>query len=180
MRRCLRNAYQKQTGLRTPLFEPKWHELIVKKANQLKAFHHYILNNPKMALMRRKHSELFHCFRNYSHIRLGNHRCDLVGNLELLDEPAFLAVRISRSVEPNSATWERELRRYQQWRFGMTAVGTWWSPAEKEAAQQILARGGEFSASDATWHRRPVASSWGHGADTLCTRTRSFRVALST
>ncbi len=124
------------------VFEPEWHDLIVKKANQLAHFREYIKNNPKMALLRRQHRNRFHCYRDYHHWRLEDLPCDLVGNPELLDEPAFLAVRISRSVQPGSDEWQKLERFYGAWRPSGTAVGTWWSKGEQMAYRRILENGG--------------------------------------
>lgn len=143
--RLLRNAYQTHVGVaRVNLFEPDWHDLIVKKPNQLKNFRNYIRNNPKMALLRQSHREKFHCYRGYRHWRLGDTPCDLVGNPELLDEPAFLAVKVSRSVLPGSEEWMQLETFYDSWRPGTTAVGTWWSKGEQMVYQKILARGGHI------------------------------------
>ncbi len=105
LRRLLRNAFQKVYDERVPLFEPEWHDLICMKSRQLKHFHRYILNNPKMALLRQSYRDRFHCYRGYHHWRLGETPCDLVGNPELLDEPAFLVVRLSRSILPGTGEW---------------------------------------------------------------------------
>ncbi len=142
--RLLRNAFQKVYGERVPLFEPEWHDLICMKAHQLSNFHRYILNNPRMALLRQSHRDLFYCYRRYRHWRLGEVACDLVGNPELLDEPAFLAVRLSRRILPGSAEWQKAEAFYSHWRVGGTAVGTWWSKAEQMAYQKILAAGGNL------------------------------------
>ncbi len=140
----LRRRFRKETGLDTLLFEKDWHDLIVKKAKQLNNFNRYICNNPQMALLRQAHREKFYCYRDYRHWRLGDAPCDLVGNPELLDEPAFLAVKVSRSVLPGSLEWTRLEAFYENWRPGATAVGTWWSKGEQMAYQKILANGGNI------------------------------------
>ncbi len=144
LKALLRKTFCAATGLTTPLFEPEWHDLIVKDPKHLANFRNYIRNNPKMLLLRRQHRDLFHCYRNFQHWRLGEQCYDLVGNPELLKEPAMLAVRISRSVKEGTPEWEKMISFYSRWRPGMTAIGTWWSPGEKAAYKHILARGGNI------------------------------------
>ncbi len=127
---------------RGAVFSPNWHDLIVKRVNQLVHFSHYIKENPKMALLRQQHRDHFYCYRDYHHWRLGDLPCDLVGNPELLNEPAFLAVRISRRVLPGSPEWQKLEQFYRAWRPGGTTVGTWWSRGEQMAYRHILEQGG--------------------------------------
>lgn len=95
-----------------------------------------------MALLRREHRDFFHCFRGVSHWRLGERRFDAVGNLELLDEPAFMAVQFSQSVKPGMPDWQKVETFFSRWRPGGTAAGTWLSEAEKLAYRLILENGG--------------------------------------
>ncbi len=169
--RLLRNAFQKVYGQQVPLFEHEWHDLICMKAKQLAHFQNYIRDNPKMALLRQRHRDLFHCYRGYRHWRLGACACDCVGNPELLNEPAFLAVKLSRSILPGTAAWQKAEAFYSRWRAGGTAVGTWWSKAEQMAYQKILAAGGNIvvlspDGFGARWH--PV----GQQAQQLCAAGR--------
>ncbi len=138
----LTRTFAAQTALTTPLFEPLWHDLIVKRARQLVNFEHYICNNAHMRLLRLAHKDHFYCTRGYTHWRLGELTADLVGSSELLDEPALLAVRISRKVAEGTSEWVKTMAFYDAWRPGMTAVGTWWSKGEQAAALKILERGG--------------------------------------
>ncbi len=144
LKRLLRNAFQKVYGKQVPLFENEWHDLICMKANQLANFQNYILDNPKMALLRQSCREKFHCYRGQHHWRLGATACDFVGNPELLNEPALLAVKISRRVLPGTPEWQKAESFYGRWRVGATAVGTWWSKGEQMAYQKILAAGGNI------------------------------------
>ncbi len=144
LRAQLARTFAQQTGLETSLFQPEWHDLIVKRANQLRHFQQYICNNAHMRLLRQAHQDYFYCTRAYHHWRLGEMAVDLVGNPELLDEPALLAIRISRKVVEGTPEWEATLQRLDAWKPGMTAVGTWWSKCEQAAAQRILARGGNL------------------------------------
>ncbi len=138
----LRKRFRIETGIQTNLFEQGWHDIIVKKRRQLRNFDHYILNNPQMALLRQSARSLFHCYRDQHHYRLGQLPFDMVGNPELLDEPALVAVRISRKVIEGTPEWETTMSFYDRWKPGMTAVGTWWSRGEQAAARKILERGG--------------------------------------
>ncbi len=144
LRRQLIRTFIIQTGITTELFEPTWHDLIVKRHHQLNNFAYYICNNAHMRLLRQQHHDRFHCTRGYTHWRLGGLSVDLVGTPELLDEPALLAVRLSRKILEGSLEWEKAMAFYDAWRPGMTAVGTWWSKAERAAAQRILANGGNI------------------------------------
>ncbi len=140
----LTRTFSAHTGLKTSLFSPEWHDLIVKRHHQLVNFEHYICNNAHMRLLRQSHPTRFYCTRNYTHWRLGDLPCDLVGTPELLDEPALVAVRISRKITEATPEWQKTMAFYDAWRPGMTAVGTWWSKGEQAAAQKILARGGHL------------------------------------
>ncbi len=144
LRAKLAQTFCEVTGLNTPLFEPDWHDLIVKRRHQLSNFTHYICNNAHMRLLRQSHATAFQCTRAYAHWRLDGLPVDLVGTPELLDEPALLAVRISRKVLEGTPEWEETMDFYAHWRPGMTAVGTWWSKGEKAAARKILERGGNL------------------------------------
>ncbi len=137
----LRRTYHEETGIDTPLFETEWHDLICKRSRQLGNFIHYIVNNAHERLIRLEAKDLFHCHRAFRHYRLGDAACDLVGDPGLLDEPALVAVRLSRRLTEGSAEWARQMAFYDAWRPGMTAVGTWWSPAEREAGRRIIAAG---------------------------------------
>ncbi len=138
----LRRRYREETGLNTLLFEKEWHDLIVKRRRQLGNFIHYITNNPHERLLRQSAKSLFHCYRDQHHYRLGDKAFDMVGNPELLDEPALVTVRISRKVVEGTAAWEKTMSLYDRWKPGMTAVGTWWSKGEQAAERKILARDG--------------------------------------
>ncbi len=138
----LRRRYRAETGLDTLLFETEWHDLIVKRSRQLGNFIHYIVNNPHERLLRQSAPSMFHCFRDQRHYRLGERPFDMVGNPELLDEPALVAVRVSRKVVEGTDEWRETLSLYERWKPGMTAVGTWWSKGEQAAFARILARGG--------------------------------------
>lgn len=171
LQRLLRNAFQNHTGLRIPLFEPEWHDLIVKRKKQLPNFQNYILNNPKMALLRRNHREHFYCYRAYTHTRFGGIPYDIIGNPELLDEPAFLAVRLSRSIQPNTPEWLKMEAFFGAWKPGGTAIGTWRSPAERRAYQLILEKEGNLIVLSPDgfphlWHPE------GEEAQTLCAKGR--------
>ncbi len=176
LKRLLRNAFQKIYGSKVPLFEPEWHDLICMKAHQLRHFQRYILENYQMALLRQSHRDRFYCSRGQRHWRFGETVCDLVGNPELLNEPAFLAVRLSRSILPDTEAWQKTEVFYSRWRPGATAVGTWWSPAEKMAYQKILANGGNIivlspDGFGARWH--PA----GEQAQKLCAEGRLLFVS---
>ncbi len=139
---ALERTFKAVTGVTERPFESEWHDLIVKRAHQLVNFTYYIYQNPRMGLLRQAHPKRFYCHRGVRHWRLGGVSVDAVGNLELLNEPAMVAVRISRSVVEGDDAWKREVDRWKRCRPGMTAVGTWWSKGEKAAFCNVLEHGG--------------------------------------
>ncbi len=138
----LRRTFQEVTGIETLLFESEWHDLICKRSKQLGNFIHYIVENPRERLLRKSAGDRFRCVRGLRHYRLGSRTADALGDTELLNEPALLAVRISRKVVDGSDEWRKTMAFYEKWRPGMTAVGTWWSKGEQAACQRIFEAGG--------------------------------------
>lgn len=156
--RVLTHAYCTATGHCGPVFEPGFHDFIVKRQGQLHNFAHYILENPRQALLRATARDLFMPRAVINHWRLaGFPAVTAVGNVELLEEPALLAVKLSRSVQPGTSAWQEMERFYSRWRPGMVAIGTWFSPAEQYARRLILAREGSLivlspRAYERRWH----------------------------
>ena len=145
--RALTHAYCTVTGHLGPVFEPGFHDFIVKRQGQLHNFAHYILENPRQALLRAAARSLFTPRVLTNHWRLaGFPAVTAVGNLELLEEPALLAVKLSRSVQPGTSAWQQMESFYSRWRPGMVAIGTWYSQAEQHARRLILAREGSLIA----------------------------------
>ena len=141
--RQLNGCYRRFSGTPEPLLEPTFHDIIVKRPDRLPTFSNYILTNPQMALMREAARERFVPQQVANHWRLGPGRtATAVGDLELLEEPALVAVQLSRRVEPGTPEWTRMEEFYRRWRPGMVAVGTWFSKAEQRARELILENGG--------------------------------------
>ena len=141
---AMTEAYNACTGHAGEVFDRDWHDLIVKKVHQLSNFANYIRDNPKNYLMRINHGGYFCRLRGLIHWRLGPTPFDLYGNPELLSEPAMLAIKVTRKTGPGQPTWENVMALCRRWRPGVTAVGTWYSPAEQKARDLILEHGGNI------------------------------------
>lgn len=157
LRLSLQKVCRQFTDESGPVFERNWHDLIVTRRGQLGRVIHYILSNPREALIRRAHPDRFRLSTDVTHWSLGDTKVCAKGDVTLLNAPRLEAVRLSRSLLPGTQAWRDALAPYAAWDPGVTAVGTWWSPAETEARRLILARGGRLihlcpHGLDRLWH----------------------------
>ena len=126
------------------VFETAWHDIVIRRAMQLPRAVHYIRTNPQQAVIRRTRPERFTHVHRFTHWTLGGMAVDLLGEWTILAAPMLLPVRLSRSLHPGTEAWAQAMLPFARWQYGAAAVGTWWSPAEKEARRLILSRGGRI------------------------------------
>lgn len=109
------------------LFEPNYNDLICKGYDMLPTLINYVKDNPRRLLMKRAHPEYL---RPFFDLRIGSHTYNGIGNLDLLNAPHRLAVRVSR--RNNEAQLQDEVRRYMTAaQSGTVLISPAISPGEK-------------------------------------------------
>lgn len=140
LRRRLTVAYNEVTGHQGEVFEWTWHDYVVKKRGQLANFRHYIINNALMALARAQRPDYFR-IKEVKHGRLPAVFWGL-GNLALLDYPALTALKVSRSVLPETEDWVREVDVFKEATPADVVVSCFFSRGEQVVRRLVLERGG--------------------------------------
>ena len=121
------------------VFEPAWHDWIVKRRTQLPRFTRYIRRNPHAAWMRAVHPEYFTAMRG---LDLAGRTWSAYGNVDLLEKPVLVAVRGHRAARPGSAEWLGALSRSGRLGPGAVGIGAFMSPLEKACGNAIARAGG--------------------------------------
>lgn len=115
-----------------------YHDLCVWRKGSLKAYTHYLCDNPRRACLKRANPDLFKRVNHLTHPRLPAEQVwSGYGNLFLLDRPDMINLRVSRKTAPD------EIARLRQEILGQATHGTvvvspFISPGEKEIAMAIL------------------------------------------
>ncbi len=123
------------------LFEPDWHDWIVKRDGQLEAFTHYIRENAERSVRRRKHRENF---QRVQGVRFLDHEWYGYGNLELLKLPVIEPFRCSRSWAEDGPEWREAVARANRIGPGGAGIGTFMSACEKACGRAIGKAGGRW------------------------------------
>lgn len=154
LRKRLRAAYWTALQLPPPenlpppeIFEPGFHDWIVKKQGQLRAFRNYIQENPSRAARRRANRKFFTMTRE---IVFQDRRYWAYGNEALLELPMIVAIKGHR--HPKAGEQELPLQNQSAGlmaaaaRIGPGGAGlsTFLSPLEKEAGNAIIRAGGSL------------------------------------
>ena len=121
------------------VFEPEWHDWIVKRKGQLARFTRYVRRNPRAAWMRATHPEYFTALRRQDFL---GRPWFAYGNAELLEEPVLVAVRGHRATPCASPSWNAALARARRIGPGGVGIGTYLSPLEKACGNAIAQAGG--------------------------------------
>ena len=124
-----------------PIFEPEWHDWIVKKRGQLAAFTRYIRENPKRAWFRKANAQYF---GRVTTIEFLGKKWFAYGNVSLLDLPVLVAVKGHRSTKPQSPEWNALVNGCSRIGPGGAGVGTFMSPLEKACGNAIYKAGGKL------------------------------------
>ena len=125
------------------LWNPGYNDRVVWRRGSLRAYRHYILDNPRRYCLKKAHPDLFRTVTGLQHAALPpDQRWDGYGNLFLLDRPEKLAIRVSRkaSADEVAALREQTLTEAAQ---GTVIVSPFISPGEREIATAILAASAE-------------------------------------
>ena len=123
------------------LFEPDWHDWIVKKDGQLAAFTRYIRENPMRAWRRRMNRRFFTQVRP---ITFADREWFAYGNPDLLGLPVLEPFRCSRSWPEDGPEWRAALETARRMGPGCAGVGTFMSPCEKACGNAIFQAGGSL------------------------------------
>ena len=124
-----------------PIFEPEWHDWIVKKRGQLAAFARYIRENPERAWLRKVNAQYFGKVRTVEFLE---RKWFAYGNTAILDLPVLVAVKGHRTTKPESAEWKALAAGCSRIGPGGAGVGTFMSPLEKVCGNAIYAAGGSL------------------------------------
>jgi len=125
------------------VWSPGYHDLCVWRRGALKAYTHYLRDNPRRYCLKKAHPNLFRRVNNLRHARLPpDEPWTGYGNLFLLDKPEMHVLRVSRRVTPPELDAERQatLKRVGD---GAVIVSPFISPGEKAIARAALDAGGE-------------------------------------
>jgi len=121
------------------LWAPGYNDRVVWRRGSLRAYRHYILDNPRRYCLKKAYPDLFRTVTGLQHAALPpDQRWDGYGNLFLLDRPEKLAIRVSRKASAGevAALREQTLTEAAQ---GTVIVSPFISPGEREIATAILA-----------------------------------------
>ena len=124
-----------------PIFEPEWHDWIVKKRGQLAAFSRYIRENPERAWLRKVNAQYFGKVRTVEFL---DRKWFAYGNTAILNLPVLVAVKGHRTTKPESAEWKALAAGCSRIGPGGVGVGTFMSPLEKICGNAIYAAGGSL------------------------------------
>lgn len=109
------------------LFALGYNDLLLKSYDELQRWKHYLADNPRRLLLKRARPEFL---RPRFNMERGGYTFAAIGNLELLDSPCRLQVRVSRRCTP--AQVQEEVARYlAAAREGAVLVSPSISPGEK-------------------------------------------------
>jgi len=120
------------------LWNPGYNDRVVWRRGSLRAYRHYILDNPRRYCLKKAYPDLFRTVTGLQHAALPpDQRWDGYGNLFLLDRPEKLAIRVSRKASAGevAALREQTLTEAAQ---GTVIVSPFISPGEREIATAIL------------------------------------------
>lgn len=120
-----------------PLFEKGFNDKIIRKRGQLKAYRHYIKDNPRRLLITRAHPDFFY---NTKNIKIGDKEYNMAGNFLLLEHPLKSCVIVSRKYSP-----ETRAELFEEWRETIrecgVLVGAFIHPEEKAIKEEALING---------------------------------------
>ena len=120
------------------VWTPGYHDLCVWRRGALKAYTHYLCDNPRRYCLKKAHPDIFKRINNLTHPRLpADQDWSGYGNLFLLDRPEMVNVRVSRKSNPEEISRIRDDIVKHATR-GTVIVSPFISPGEKEIAKAVL------------------------------------------
>jgi len=137
----LESCYAEVTGERCLVFEAAWHDWIIAKKGQLKAFTKYIRENPKRHWLRKSNARYFGRVREVDFL---GRKWWAYGNVELINLPVLEPIQCHRHYKPGMPEWEAWLGRARRIGDGGAGVSTFMSACEKACGHEIALAGGKF------------------------------------
>ena len=119
------------------LFSPGYQDSVLIGKGQLKNMINYVLDNPRRALIKREHPDLFRVVNNLS---IGGRTFAAIGNRWLLDKPMRMQVRCHNNTTESNLKLIALQKAYfiKRGRMGAVVVSPCISPGEKEIARACL------------------------------------------
>lgn len=122
------------------VFEEGFRDRIIKSQEQFETVRRYIKGNPSRLAVRKAHPEFF---RRINNLVIGDAKCQVYGNLQLLDNPFKEQVVVHRSDTEEKRKHNRDLWLYTAANGGVL-VSPFISPAEKGIREEAEDAGGRF------------------------------------
>lgn len=122
------------------VFEEGFHDRIIKSQEQFEIVRRYIKGNPSRLAVRKAHPEFF---RRINNLVIGDAKCQVYGNLQLLDNPFKEQVVVHRSDTEEKRKHNRDFWLYTAANGGVL-VSPFISPAEKGIREEAEDAGGRF------------------------------------
>ena len=119
------------------LFARGFNDKLLLHDGQLQRWLQYLYDNPRRLLMKREHPQYL-CVRQG--VDICGRPCSAVGNIELLNAPSRMRVRISRSITPELLEQEKA-RLLSAARNGAVLVSAAISPGEKQVMRAAFNEG---------------------------------------
>lgn len=141
MMQALEGRFREVTRRREQVFEASWHDWIVSRDGQLKAFTRYIRENPERDWLRQSHREFF---QRVNEVEFLGRKWYGYGNAALLKLPVLEPMRYSRKLVEGSAEWNAAVARAERLGPGGAGVGTFMSPCEKACGHALGLAGGRW------------------------------------
>ncbi len=143
LKRSLETCYAEVTQTKkASLFREKFRDVVCRGKGGLARINYFISHKPYVASLRQEsQGDIFHCFRNQTHYRLGETVFDCVGNLELLDDPHFYHVEIPENIQLHSEAWENLVKKWTYVSPGNVYFGLWQSKGEIELGKKLAEKG---------------------------------------
>ncbi len=124
-----------------PVFQPEWHDWIVKRDGQLAAFRRYIRENPARAALRRSNACFFGKVRSVSFL---GREWFAYGNCDLLALPVLIPIKGHRATQTGSPEWNALVAAASRIGPGGAGVSTFMSTLEKACGNAIVKAGGAW------------------------------------
>jgi REP element-mobilizing transposase RayT len=132
---ALRKKYENPT---LAVWNPGYHDLCVWRKGALKAYTHYLCDNPRRYCLRKTHPDLFVRVDHLKHSRLPPEQVwNGYGNRFLLDRPEIVSLRVSRRASPEEIAGLCKSF-MEQAAQGAVVISPFISPGEKAVVSAIL------------------------------------------
>ena len=123
------------------IFEPAWHDWIVKRDGQLAAFRRYIRENAARAWARKANARFF---QRVEAVEFLGRKWFAYGNPEILRLPVITPFKGHRATAQGSDAWNSALEAAARIGPGGAGLSTFMSPLEKACGNAIAKAGGKL------------------------------------